>query len=61
MATRDQNINNISTFKVCTIPDSQHGERAILHAKSKMDSIGADGGTANGLLHVAAGNQSMVY
>lgn len=56
-----ERVNNIPIFNFYNIPDSKHSERAILHSKSKMDSIGTNCGTANGFLHIAPGNQSMVY
>ena len=44
----------------CAPPDPQHGEGAVLHAQCQVDAVGADGRTADGLLHVAAGDQGVV-
>ncbi|KAI1237668.1 hypothetical protein IHE44_0013752 [Lamprotornis superbus] len=56
-------IETISANNVmfCNVPDSKHSERAILHSKSKVDSISTNRGTADRLLHVAPGNQSVVF
>lgn len=42
-------------------PDSQHSERAVLHAQCQVDAVRTHCCTADGLLHVTACYQSMVY
>lgn len=42
-------------------PDSENGEGAILHPQGQVNAISADGCTADGLLHVTASYQCVIY
>lgn len=45
---------------VC-VPDSEHGEGAVLHAQGQLLSVQAEGHAANRLLHVAACDEGVVH